>query len=120
MISLICRREIHISLSKRNLTFDRSNRYNEYMWQSRITGKFIKQYEDLPKHIREQALSAYRKWKDNPEHPSLFFKKVHEERNVFSVRISLDYRALGVLEEGVMIWYWIGSHADYEKQIKRR
>jgi hypothetical protein len=30
------------------------------------------------------------------------------------VRISLRILAIGVLDEDTVIWFWIGSHAEYE------
>jgi hypothetical protein len=45
---------------------------------------------------------------------------VHSSEPIYSVRISLNYRAVGVIEGDVIIWYWIGSHADYEKQLTKR
>jgi hypothetical protein len=34
--------------------------------------------------------------------------------------VSLNYRAVGVIEGDEIIWYWIGSHTDYEALITRR
>jgi hypothetical protein len=50
-------------------------------------------------------------------HPSLRFKKVNQLENVYSVRIGLGYRALGILKGSVVTWFWIGSHADYDRLI---
>jgi len=47
----------------------------------------------------------------------LHFKQVHPRRPIYSVRISLEYRALGIREDDVVIWFWIGTHTDYEKII---
>jgi hypothetical protein len=50
----------------------------------------------------------------------LRFKKVHLTEPVYSVRVSLDYRAVGVVTGETIIWYWIGNHDDYEKLLARR
>jgi hypothetical protein len=43
-------------------------------------------------------------------------KKVHTAEPIYSVRISRDYRALGVQAAAdEIVWFWIGSHADYER-----
>jgi hypothetical protein len=34
------------------------------------------------------------------------------------VRIGRHYRALGVDEQGGILWGWIGSHADYDRIIR--
>jgi hypothetical protein len=52
-----------------------------------------------------------------PAIPSLRFKKVDEESNVYSVRIGLGYRALGVMEGSTVVWFWIGSHAECDRLL---
>ncbi len=86
---------------------------------SRTTERFRKLFAQLPEHVQQQARQAYQRFNQNPNHPSLRLKQVHSTRPIFSVRISLDYRALGVREGEDMIWFWIGSHADYEKLLAR-
>jgi hypothetical protein len=34
------------------------------------------------------------------------------------VRVGLRYRALAVEADGSFVWFWIGSHADYDALIK--
>ena len=53
----------------------------------------------------------------DPWHPSLYFKQIHGTEPIYSVRISLGWRAVGVRSGNTVIWYWIGSHADYDKLI---
>ena len=50
-------------------------------------------YNNLPVHIRELADKNYELLKQNPNHPSLHFKKVQK---YFSVRVGIQYRALGI------------------------
>lgn len=77
--------------------------------------KFWECYQELPNTVRELADKNFQLLKSNPEHPSLYFKKIGKYR---SVRIGLYYRALAVeLEEGLM-WLWIGTHAQYDKLLK--
>lgn len=47
------------------------------------------------------------------------FKRVHSTRPIYSLRVSLDYRVLGVLDRDEIIWFWVGSHADYESLLAR-
>jgi len=86
---------------------------------SHTTEHFRHAFKQLPQHVQRQARQAYRLFKQNPYHPSLHFKQVHPTRPIYSVRISLDYRAVGIREGEVVIWFWIGVHADYEKLISR-
>lgn len=75
---------------------------------------FWKSYHNLPDHIRKLAGKNFELLKQNPEHPSLHFKKVDRYR---SVGVGLHYRALGIeVPEGVL-WFWIGTHAEYDKII---
>jgi mRNA-degrading endonuclease RelE of RelBE toxin-antitoxin system len=69
---------------------------------------------ELPKEIKSQAKEAFVKFQRDPYHPGLHFKRVHSRKPIYSVRISRDYRAIGVLKDGEIIWFWIGSHTDYE------
>ncbi len=71
----------------------------------------------LPKEIQAQARRVYRLFRADPAHPSLRFKKVEQTENIYSVRIGLGYRALGILEGSVVTWFWIGSHADYDRLL---
>ncbi|HET7802989.1 MAG TPA: hypothetical protein VFL53_02015 [Pseudolabrys sp.] len=66
-------------------------------------------YQQLPENIRILAHKNYELLKENPQHPSLHFKKAGR---FWSVRVGRRYRALGV--DGGLLWFWIGSHADYD------
>jgi len=84
---------------------------------SRTTERFRACFARLPQEIQRQAREAYTRFVDNPSHPGLRFKQVHPVQPVYSVRISLDYRALGVREGDTMVWFWIGPHSDYERLL---
>jgi hypothetical protein len=53
----------------------------------------------------------------NPNHPSLQFKPVKNWAGVYSVRITLDYRALAFASGNTVTWFWIGSHSEYDGLI---
>jgi hypothetical protein len=76
------------------------------------TPKFWKYYDALPENVQKTAAQCYELLKADPSHPSLHFKKVGKN---WSVRAGLDYRALGVEVEGGISWFWIGTHAEYDK-----
>ncbi len=76
---------------------------------------FWEAYQRLPENVRVLADKNYALLKQNPQHPSLHFKKVGR---FWSVRIGSRYRALAVEIEGGLLWFWIGSHADYDELIK--
>ena len=64
--------------------------------------------------IRKLADANYALLKRDPRHPSLQFKKVGR---YWSVRVGRRYRALAAEVDGGYLWFWIGSHADYDKMI---
>ncbi|MGZ9166459.1 MAG: ParE family toxin-like protein [Anaerolineales bacterium] len=86
--------------------------------KAQTTKSFWKHYWALPPEIRGRAQQAYKLWRDNPAHPSLFFKRVKESQPLYSVRIGLGYRALGLLKEDTVSWFWIGTHDKYNQLIK--
>jgi hypothetical protein len=63
------------------------------------------------------ADKAFELLKENPRHPSLQLKKNGRLR---SARVGLQYRALGVEDAGGIIWFWIGSHADYDRLLRHK
>ncbi|MEH2097813.1 ParE family toxin-like protein [Nostoc sp.] len=85
--------------------------------KSRITAQFRQEFGELPEQIQEQTREAYRLFKQDPSHPSLRFKKVHPELAIYSARISKNYRAVGQLNGDTVIWFWLGSHAEYNKLL---
>ncbi len=76
---------------------------------------FWEAYARLDENIKRQARKAFRLWAQNPFHPSLRFKCINSEENIWSVRITRGYRAIGVLEGDTVTWFWIGHHDDYER-----
>lgn len=53
----------------------------------------------------------------NPRHPSLHFKKIGNKEQLWSVRVGLRYRALGREKPEGIVWFWIGTHAEYDRLI---
>jgi hypothetical protein len=66
-------------------------------------------YQRLPTEIRKLADKNYELLKDNPTHSSLKLKRIEE---LWSVRVGLHYRAIGIDVEGGIQWIWIGSHKN--------
>jgi mRNA-degrading endonuclease RelE of RelBE toxin-antitoxin system len=87
--------------------------------KSSVTKTFRKRLNDLPESVREQATKAYALWKEDPYHSSLQFKRVSQRQPIYSARVSLNYRVLGLLESDHIYWYWIGTHDEYDKLLKR-
>ena len=87
------------------------------MIESRTTRRFWEAFDALPARIRRDAIRAYRKFREDPYHPGLRFKKLEGQDDIYSVRVTLGYRALGVMTGSRIVWYWIGTHADYDRNV---
>ena len=61
----------------------------------------------------------YRLWQQNPNHPSLRFKSVHTKEPIYSVRIGIEWRALGLQEGNAIHWFWIGPHGEYKRLLRQ-
>lgn len=80
--------------------------------------RFWRSYRELPPAIQKLADKNYALLRSDPTHPSLHFKKIGARKTLWSVRIGIGYRALGVEEPDGIYWFWIGSHADYDRLIQ--
>jgi mRNA-degrading endonuclease RelE of RelBE toxin-antitoxin system len=87
--------------------------------KSVTTKRFRKLYESLPSDIRKQARQAYRQFQLDINYPSLHFKRVHANKSIFSARINADYRVVGIVDDDTIIWFWVGSHSDYDKLLSQ-
>jgi hypothetical protein len=87
--------------------------------KSQALPQFWKLYSRLPPEVQRRASRAYRVWRENPDTPGLQFKRVGRTRQVYSIRIGDQYRALGVLQNDVVTWFWIGTHDEYERLLKQ-
>jgi hypothetical protein len=75
---------------------------------------FWRVYEALPTQVRDTADKSLALLKCNPQHPSLHFKKVG---NYWSVRVGRRHRALATEVGDGLLWFWIGTHEDYQRLI---
>lgn len=81
----------------------------------RATPDFWYHYRQLPDEIQNLADRSYELLKQDSWYPSLHFKKVGP---FWSVRIGLHYRALAVEEDQNILWFWIGTHAEYDQLLR--
>jgi hypothetical protein len=75
---------------------------------------FWKLYKKIPTDVQGLADKNFELLKADPKHPSLHLKKVGK---YWSVRVGINYRAVAVEVDKGMLWFWIGSHADYDKMF---
>jgi hypothetical protein len=77
--------------------------------------EFWSRYDALPQDVQNLADKSFSLLREDPTHPSLHFKRIEK---FFSVRVGLRYRALGIESPDGVLWFWIGSHAEYDKLLR--
>lgn len=84
--------------------------------------KFWKWYAKMPAQIQQAAKDTFNTWKADPWQSNLQFKKTYAPGDVWSCRIgNTGYRALAIRKSSdTWEWFWIGSHADYDKILDKR
>ena len=78
------------------------------------TPEFFECYHALPEAIRDLADKNFSLLRENPSHPSLHFKKVGR---FWSARVGMHYRALAVESGEDLVWFWIGTHTQYDRLL---
>jgi len=81
----------------------------------RAAPDFWRSYQTLPASVQTLADRTFALLNADPRHPSLHFKKAD---SFWSVRVGLHYRALGAEARDGVLWFWIGTHADYDRLVK--
>lgn len=88
--------------------------------KSELNPDFVALFQELPERVKRTARKNYKLWKDNSSHPSLEFKEVNQEDQIWSIRVGIGWRALGrIKSKNVIVWFWIGSHGEYDKLLKK-
>ena len=101
-------------LPKRVLTLPKAE---PIRWmKSSTTAKFREAYAQLPSEVQRSARKQFYLWQQNPHHPSVQFKAIGE---LWLARVTQDYRALAICEGNTYFWFWLGTHAEYDR-IRRR
>jgi mRNA-degrading endonuclease RelE of RelBE toxin-antitoxin system len=83
--------------------------------KSLTAGRFWKLYRQLPKRLQQQIRKTYELFLANPAHPSLHFHRLESEPELWSVRVDRDYRVVGLLQNDTISWFWVGSHAEFDR-----
>jgi hypothetical protein len=75
-------------------------------------------YDGLPKDIQRLADKNFALLKQDPTHPSLRLKRIYDD--VWSARVGRGYRVLATRSENRFQWFWIGSHAAYDRIVDKK
>ena len=75
-------------------------------------------FAELPAGLQALAEDNFRLWQTNPASPRLKLKQIHTRLPIFSFRVGLQHRTIGVrAPDDRMIWFWIGSVDDYKQML---
>lgn len=66
----------------------------------------------LPEAVQAVADKNFQLLKADPRHPSLHFKRIGK---LWTVRVGDHHRALAHDVPGGVKWFWIGTHAEYDR-----
>lgn len=79
---------------------------------------YWRHFDELPAAVRKLAERNYELWKKNPNHPSLRFKQIHPELPIFSFRVGMRHRTVGVrADDQRVVWFWMGSFEHFRALI---
>jgi hypothetical protein len=79
--------------------------------------RFWRHCRELPEDVQRLADKNYELLQSNSQHPSLHFKRLGKTRQLWSDRIGAHYRDLGVQKPEAIVWFWIGTHAEYDSLL---
>lgn len=85
--------------------------------KSACSKKFWKLYTVLPTDIRKLAKKNYLLWRRNPGGSGLNFEKLEGNRNNWSVRVGVHYRAVCSERDGTYLWIWIGTKEEFKSNF---
>ena len=75
-------------------------------------------YAKLPQEVKLRANRAYKLFRRDPAHPGLNFKRVENFDDIYSARVGLSHRAVAQMDGHDLIWFWIGTHAEYDRLLR--
>lgn len=86
--------------------------------RSARNSRFREQFEALSPDSRRAVTAAYRLWKNDPTHPSLYFKPLMGD--LWSARTSQGQRALALRKPDLWLWVWVGEHDEYKALLRNK
>lgn len=81
----------------------------------KATDGFWALLNQLPPGVQRSAAQKYALWRVDPFHSSLQFKEVAP--GLWSARVNRQYRVLARRRGDLVVWFWIGPHAEYDRLI---
>ena len=84
---------------------------------SKTNADFWACYDALPKEIQRLARKRFQLWQEDAFNTARHFKPLIDD--VWSIRVNQGYRALGRRRGNLIVWFWIGTHTEYDYLLKR-
>lgn len=81
----------------------------------KTNAEFWTHYQNLPRQVQRLADEKFELLKQDPRHPSLNLKRIG---TYWVARVGISYRTLAREENGILVWFWIGRHDEYMRQIR--
>lgn len=73
-------------------------------------------FNRLPPQVQKIARKNFVLWQQDPTLKSLAFKRIQDD--LWSVRAGSGFRALATFDGGAYLWFWIGTHDEYERLLR--
>jgi len=90
------------------------------------TAEFRKLFAALPDGVQATAVARYKNYfRKDPYHSLLDRHNLQDVSGAAHASIAFEmaygYRAVAFFDESMStyVWYWCGSHADYDKRFRR-
>ncbi len=81
-------------------------------------GSYWETFDDLPIDVKKLAEKNYKLWKESKNSPGLRFKQIHKTLPIYSFRVGMKHRTVGVeTDDGKIAWFWVGSFETFNKTI---
>jgi hypothetical protein len=86
---------------------------------SRAAPEFWQLYHDLPPELQAAARRAYHVFSQKTAHPGLRVERLRSDPRAWSVRVTRDVRAVALRRGDEWLWFWIGTHRDFDRRFPR-
>ena len=84
---------------------------------SRTAPEFWQLYRELPPEIKAAARKAYASFLHDQRHASLRLERLRSDPRAWAVRITRDYRAVALRSGDDWLWFWIGTHKEFDRKF---
>ena len=84
---------------------------------SSTTSAFWDRFDQPPARAQERTRRAFALFQFDHYHAGLRFKQVNKRHAIWSMRVDDTYRVLGHRTGAEVRWFWISTHAEYDRVL---